>query len=276
MFTWKKFAALAVVAVSWLLLFTIGQRVTAFDPAPETDPWVWLEAEEFADTNFPHASRSTRGEFCDPCSGDEHLLFLPGHLGRPFDRLRTRPFDPPGYWYADYALRVPEAADYRYVWLALSPTDAAFSRSVDAQSPIAATVVETAPPYGPPGFHWVRLDPDGNPHTLTLRRDDPEAPWVRIDAIVLTTDETWTPSGIEKPAVDRSYLDPYLDYALYIRSYLEHILPDTVPEAHEITTTISTFATPGEYEPLSFAIYAQRPLTDVVVTVLLLRRKRLE
>ena len=268
MFTWKKLAALTIVALSCLLLLTIGHGVMASDPTPETHPWVWLEAEEFADTNFPHASRSTRGEFCETCSGDEHLLFLPGRPGHPFD--------PPGYWYADYALHVPAPGDYRQVWLALSPHDAAFSWSVDAQSPITATVVETAPPYGDPTFHWVRLDPTGldlnlspddDPHTLPLRRDDPEAPWMHIDAIVLTTDETWTPSGIEKPPVDRSYLDPYPDYALYTRSYLEHILPDVVPEAHEITTTISTFATPGEYEPLSFAIYAQRTLTEVVVSV---------
>ena len=53
--------------------------------------------------------------------------------------------------------------------------------------------------------------------------------------------EVLTPGGFSMevmghPAVDRSYLDPYPNYALYARSYLEHILPDTVPEAHEITT----------------------------------------
>ena len=136
---------LAILALSCLLLLTIGQRVTAFDHASDTDPWLWLEAEEFADSNFPHASRSTRGEFCDTCSGAEYLLFLPDRPGRPFD--------PPGYWYADYALRVPAPGDYRHVWLALSPHDAAFSWSVDAQSPITVTVVETAPPYGDPTFH---------------------------------------------------------------------------------------------------------------------------
>ena len=268
MSAWKKFATLTIVALPWLLLLAVGQVVTGFDPTPETAPWVWLEAEEFADTNFPHASLSTRGEFCDPCSGDEYLLFLPGQPGRPFE--------PPGYWYADYALRVPAPGDYSHVWLALSPHDAAFSWSVDAQLPITATVAETAPPYGLPSFHWVRLDPtgldlnlspDATSHTLTLRRDDPEAPWMRMDAIVLTSDETWTPSGIAKPAVDRSYLEPYPDYVLYARSYLQHILPDTIPEANEITTTISTFATPGEYEPLAFAIYARRPLSDVTVSL---------
>ncbi|HID87620.1 MAG TPA: hypothetical protein EYP55_09640, partial [Anaerolineae bacterium] len=185
---------------------------------PEAHPWVWLEAEAFAESNFPHASHATRGVFCAPCSGGEYLLFLPGRKGGVLSLSKGRPFDPPGHWYADYALRVPGPGDYRHVWLALSPADAAFSWSVDGQSPITATVIETAPPYGDPGFHWVRLDPagldlnlspDDNPHTLTLRCDDPQASRVRMDAIVLTTDETWTPVGIEKPPRDRSYLDPY-------------------------------------------------------------------
>ena len=251
-----------------LFLPAILGRNPALVEAASPVHWVWLEAEEFAESNFPYASRATRGPFCAACSGREYLLFLPGKKGRPFD--------PPGYWYADYALRVPAPGDYRYVWLALSPADAAFSWSVDGQPPIAATVVETAAPYGPPTFRWVRLDPagldlnlspEGNPHTLTLRRDDPQAPRMRMDAIVLTTDATWTPSGIEKPAVDRSYLEPYPDYVLYARSWLEHVLPDTVPEPGEITDALWTFATPGEYEPLTFAIYARRSLSDVVVSV---------
>ena len=134
MFAWKKFVALFVVAFSCLLLFTIGRGDAKADPASdtqripkcsegiacnlrlpspllpwiwrsrtsktgsvETHPWVWLEAEEFADTNFPHASRSTRGEFCDTCSGDEHLLFLPGQQGGVLSLSKGRPFDPPGY-----------------------------------------------------------------------------------------------------------------------------------------------------------------------------------
>ncbi|RMG52511.1 MAG: hypothetical protein D6723_08635 [Acidobacteria bacterium] len=47
--------------------------------------WVWLEAEAFAKSNFPHASYATRGLFCRHCSGRECLLFLPGRKGRPFD-----------------------------------------------------------------------------------------------------------------------------------------------------------------------------------------------
>ncbi|MFQ5594736.1 MAG: hypothetical protein ACE5HA_11375, partial [Anaerolineae bacterium] len=239
-------------------------------PWPESPfPWVWLEGEEFAETNFPRGSHSTRGQFCAECSGDEYLLFLPGHKGRPFD--------PPGYWYADYALRVPAPGDYRHVWIALWPADAPFSWSVDDQSPIPATILEWGPAYGAdPAFRWVRLDPTGldlrlnpqdNPHTLHLRRNDPDSPRMQIDAIVLTTDPAWAPSGIEKPPVDRSYLDAYPDYVLYTRSWMEHILPDTIPEPGEITTTLSAFATPGEYEPLTFAIYARQPLSDVIVSV---------
>ncbi len=231
--------------------------------------WVWLEAEAFARSNFPHASYATRGRFCRHCSDQEYLLFWPGRKGRPFD--------PPGYWYADYALRVPAPGHYRAVWIALWPADALFSWTVDDQPPIPATILQRGPTYGPDlAFRWIRLDtrglnldldPAGNPHTLQLRRDDPDSPPMRMDAIVLTTDPTWVPSGIEKPPIDRSYLDSYSDYVLYVRSWLEHILPSTIPEPDEITSTLWTFATPGEYEPLTFAIYARQSLRDVMVSI---------
>jgi len=230
-------------------------------------PWIWLEAEEFAQSNFPYASARTRGVYCEACSGQEYLLFDTRGPGRPFD--------PPGYWYVDYALRVKEAGDYRYVWIALSPAEASFSWTIDGQPPIRATVVQTTSPYGP-SFRWARLttaglnlqlDPQKNPHTLTLRRDDPSAARMQIDAIVLTTDSAWVPSGIQQPPVDRSYLDAYVDYVLYAKSYLEHILPTTIPERDEITDKISTFAALGEYEPLSFAIYARTNLKDVTARV---------
>ncbi|MFQ6059023.1 MAG: hypothetical protein ACE5MB_09130, partial [Anaerolineae bacterium] len=253
--------------VNGQVTLTLGQSPIFVEAAPPIH-WVWLEAEEFASSNFPYASHATRGPFCAACSGREYLLFLPGRKGRPFD--------PPGYWYADYALRVPAPGDYRHVWMALWPMDAPFSWTVDGQPSIPATVLELGPTYGSdPTFRWVRLDPtgldlnldpQGNPHTLRLRRDDPDSPRMQMDAIVLTTDPAWTPSGIEKPSVDRSYLDPYPDYVLYARSWLEHILPDTIPEPDEITT-LSAFAAPSEYEPLTFALYARRPLTDVVVSV---------
>jgi len=233
-------------------------------------PWVWLEAEEFAVSNFPYASVATRGVYCEECSGQEYILFLPGRKGRPFD--------PPGYWHMDWALRVPKPGDYRYVWIAYGPPDAEFSWTVDEQEPVPARVVQWGGSYSTARarFQWSRLDPGdlnlkldpaGNPHTFRIRRDDPDAGRMWIDAILVTTDSGWVPSGVERPPVDRSYLEAYSNYVVYARSYLEHILPDTVPEEDEITEKLWTFATPSEYEPLAFAIYAQKDLEDVQVSV---------
>ena len=240
--------------------------------APQTGPapWVWLEAEEFAVSNFPYASHATRGVYCQECSGEEYILFLPGRRGRPLD--------PPGYWYMDWALRVREPGDYRYVWISYGPPEADFSWAVDGQEPIPARVVQYGGSYSTERarFQWARLDPsgldlklrpEGNPHTFTIRRDDPQAGRMWIDAILLTTDLNRVPAGVEQPPVDRSYLEAYPDYVVYSKSYLEHILPGTVPEEDEITEKLWTFATPGEYEPLAFAVYAQKDLEDVRVSV---------
>lgn len=250
-----------------LLPISEGQADMSAEATPPA-PWVWLEAEDFAISNFPFASLLPRGVYCDSCSGDEYLLFLPHRA--------SRPFDPPGYWYADFALHAPQPGDYRYVWMSFSPGDAPFSWTVDGQQPLTATFLQVTEPYGDLGLRWAQLDPTGldlylnpdmNPHTFSLRRGDPDAHRLYIDAIVLTADETWIPSGTAKPPVDRSYLEAYPDYAVYARSWMEHILPDTVPEPDEITDTLWTFAAPGESEPLTFAVYARRPLTDVTVAV---------
>ena len=279
MFAWKRLIALAIVSVSWLLLLAIGQAVMAFNSTPDTDPWVLLEAEEFADTNFPHASRSTRGKFCytrrsvgyDMCGGDEYLLFLSGQQGWPFD--------PPGYWYADYALHVPAPGDYGHVWLALSPHDAAFSWSVDAQSPITATVVETAPPYGSPTFHWVRLDPTGLDYEPDPQRQPPHphpAPRRSRSALVAhgchrahhrrDLDPVGHREAAGGPLLSRSLprlcpLHPKLSGAHPARYRARS------PRDHHHHINTSTLATPGEYEPLSFAIYARQSLSDVAVSL---------
>ncbi|RLE31206.1 hypothetical protein DRJ54_00980 [Candidatus Acetothermia bacterium] len=227
--------------------------------------WVWLEAEGFADGNFPYASASTRGVFHPQASGGEYLFIRPGARGRPLD--------PPGYPYLEWAFRVPAPGDYRYVWVSYGPSTGNFSWTVDGQPPIPAQNAASGGSYAEGRFGWVRLDPDGldlwlepgRTHTLTILQQQPERWW--IDAILLTTDPSWVPQGAEKPPVDRSYLDVYPDYVVYAKSWLEHVLPDTLPDEGEITEGLWTFATPGEYEPLSFSIFARRDLENVQVRV---------
>lgn len=55
-------------------------------------------------------------------------------------------------------------------------------------------------------------------------------------------------------------------YIIFIRDDLEGVYPNSIPEKNEIGNTIRTFATPGEYEPVSFSIYGITDLTGVTIT----------
>ncbi len=237
-------------------------------------PYVWIEGEDFAASNFPYGSAATRGVFCRGCSGGEFFLFRPGARGRPFF--------PPGYWYARWAFRVLEPGDYRFVWIAYGPEEAEFSWTVDEKETVPARVVRYGGNYGfgRARFRWAQLDPrgmdltlspEGNPHTFAIRRDDPGAGPMWIDAILLTTDRDFVPTGPEGPTMDRSTLVVFPDYVALAVDYLEHLLPETLPNADAMAKKLWTFATPGEYEPLSFAIHARRSLSRVRVEISPLR-----
>ena len=72
-----------------MAIVVAGLVAAVLVPRAGTAEWVWLEAEGFADGNFPYASASTRGVFHPQTSGEEYLLIRPG--------ARRRPLDPPGY-----------------------------------------------------------------------------------------------------------------------------------------------------------------------------------
>jgi len=55
-------------------------------------------------------------------------------------------------------------------------------------------------------------------------------------------------------------------YVCYARDYLRLIFPKSLPDQEEIDSPLSCFATPGEREPVSFAIRTTRDLKAVSVT----------
>ncbi|MBL8892288.1 MAG: hypothetical protein JNL67_20095 [Planctomycetaceae bacterium] len=55
-------------------------------------------------------------------------------------------------------------------------------------------------------------------------------------------------------------------YLLFQRPICESVYPNSRPLSHERADSLSTFATPGEFEPLNFAIYPIRKLTNLNVT----------
>lgn len=52
-------------------------------------------------------------------------------------------------------------------------------------------------------------------------------------------------------------------YVIFNRGFLHEVYPDSKPTREEIGAAVSTFATPGEFEPLTFSVY---PLDDMRIT----------
>ncbi|NOZ22901.1 MAG: hypothetical protein GXP25_17630 [Planctomycetes bacterium] len=71
--------------------------------------------------------------------------------------------------------------------------------------------------------------------------------------------------------VDHSPMPPIAEadkqagYVIFEKSCLEMIFPNTIPKAGEIRDTLKMFATPGEYEPVTFCVRSQKDLGTVKV-----------
>ncbi len=55
--------------------------------------------------------------------------------------------------------------------------------------------------------------------------------------------------------------------AVYARPWAEPVWPDHVPRQHELDAPVRAFATPGEYEPLTFTLYPLAAFSNVTVEV---------
>ncbi|MGI6083297.1 MAG: glycoside hydrolase domain-containing protein [Limnochordia bacterium] len=62
-----------------------------------------------------------------------------------------------------------------------------------------------------------------------------------------------------------NFVLPEQPYTLVAIDYMENLSSDHLPQS--AATQLSTFVTPGEYEPLSFVVYARQDLSDVQVHV---------
>jgi hypothetical protein len=74
------------------------------------------------------------------------------------------------------------------------------------------------------------------------------------------------------PTSEREKLRGYLTFT---RNYLEPVYPYTTPTRREVTDTLKTFASRGEYEPVTFCLYALWNLKQVSIEVSELRGPRL-
>ena len=73
-------------------------------------------------------------------------------------------------------------------------------------------------------------------------------------------EETAPEPSLTQPEKERGYL-------LFQRPITEAIYPNTLPLPHERLEALVAFATPGEFEPVTFAIYPLRPLQNLKVRV---------
>lgn len=71
----------------------------------------------------------------------------------------------------------------------------------------------------------------------------------------------------EKTEVSKPAVKDKKGYLLFSSHYMKRIYPDTIPLTEEINKELRTFATPGEYEPISFGVYPLKNLEDVKVEV---------
>jgi hypothetical protein len=77
--------------------------------------------------------------------------------------------------------------------------------------------------------------------------------------------ETPRPSPTPEPQwTERQKRDGLVAYA---RPWAEPVWPDHFPRQHELDAPVRAFASPGEYEPLTFTLYPLSPFSNVTVEV---------
>lgn len=105
----------------------------------------------------------------------------------------------------------------------------------------------------PPSFRLVPKPPDAVPE----RRARPQPP-VPEQAREIPFEETAPEPALNDEERTRGYL-------LFHRPITEPIYPNTRPLPHERLLELWAFATPGEVEPVNFALYPVRPLVNLRV-----------
>ena len=102
----------------------------------------------------------------------------------------------------------------------------------------------------------IRLSPK-SADAAPERRAHPQ-PTVPDGAREIPFDETAPEPTLTGPEKERGYL-------LFQRPLTESIYPNSRPLAHERLEALVAFATPGEFEPVTFALYPVRPMQNLKV-----------
>jgi len=118
---------------------------------------------------------------------------------------------------------------------------------------LASVPAPAATPVELPALRLVPKPADG----AAERRAHPQ-PTVPDGAKEVPFVETAPEPALTAPEKERGYL-------LFQRPLVESVYPNTRPLAHERLDALVAFATPGEFEPVTFALYPVRPLRNLKV-----------
>ena len=120
---------------------------------------------------------------------------------------------------------------------------------------LAANAAGAAAPAELPA---VRLGP--KPADVVVERRPRAQPAVPEGVKEIPFNEPAPEPALTEPEKERGYL-------LFQRPCIESVYPNTRPLAHERLEALVGFATPGEFEPVTFALYPVRPLQNLKVRV---------
>jgi hypothetical protein len=124
---------------------------------------------------------------------------------------------------------------------------------------LAASLARAAAPAELPPIRFVPKPSD----SAVERRPRPQ-PTVPEGAKEVPFDETAPEPALTELEKERGYL-------LFQRPITESVYPNTRPLSHERIEALVAFATPGEFEPVTLALYPVRPLQNLKIRVSSLR-----
>jgi len=119
------------------------------------------------------------------------------------------------------------------------------------------------------GWHWLGA---AKPAELAAIRHGPKPPDSMIERRAHSqppVPEGAREVGFEEAAPEPGFTEAEAErgYLLFQRPITENIYPNSRPLAHERLDALVGFGTPGEFEPVTFALYPKRPLQNLKVRV---------
>lgn len=119
-----------------------------------------------------------------------------------------------------------------------------------------------------------RLEKIFLPYTPSLPLPDNESPeqfkiWGRTEDSYPPVPYGWKRVPGEQPVLESEVTDllKNTDYLVYSRPVTTPVFLDSVPKAREIIHKLSAQVTPGEYKPLTFAVYSAKGLSGIRVRI---------